>query len=235
MGKNILIVAAMEDVELDYLKQRITKCEKIEYKGFNFYKGKLSCKDVVLCQSNIGLINSAICVTIGIERFNPNIIINEGLAGGYTNSVRKGDIVIAEDAINITSMEYKGSGNSINDYEITTFLHNCCGNRLTYQKADDKLINVIKENFNTDCLHFGRLASGDIWNKNPSRIKYINEKYGAICEDMEGISIYTTANLYGIPAISIKGISNNEVLGEKYEASIGEKVQKFVEEFVLKI
>lgn len=59
--------------------------------------------------------------------------------------------------------------------------------------------------------------------------------YGAICEDMECISIYTASNLYKIPVISIKGISNNEILGKEYDYSVSRKVQIFVEELVGKI
>lgn len=234
MEKKVLIIAAMEDVELNYLKEKLDKKIKIEYSGISFYSGQLEGKSIVLCTSNVGIINSAIALTIAIEKIKPDIIINEGLAGGYTNNVKKGDIVVCLDAINITSMEYTGNGDLINDYEITTFLHGE-KNRLVNQKADEDIIKFMQKNFSEENLHFGRLASGDIWNKNPDRIKYINEKYGAICEDMEGISIYTVANFYKIPAICIKGISNNEVLGEKYDASVAEKLQRFIEKVIEKI
>lgn len=231
MKEKILIIAAMEDVELDYLKSKLEDKIDTEYKGIRFFEGKLSGKNVILCASDVGIINSAIAVTIAIEKYKPDIIINEGVAGGYTKSVRKGTIVIAEDAINITSMEYKGTGNLINDYEITTFLHND-ENKLISQKANKELLQIIKQNFSDYNLCFGRLGSGDIWNKNPERIKYINEKYNAICEDMEGVSIYTASNKYNIPAVCIKGISNNEVLGEKYDYAVSRKIQQFVEEFL---
>ena len=52
---------------------------------------------------------------------------------------------------------------------------------------------------------------------------------------MESISIYTASNLYNIPAISIKGISNNEILGEKYDYTVSKKVQIFVEELIKKL
>ena len=130
-------------------------------------------------------------------------------------------------------MECKGEGNNIADYEITTFLHNE-ENRLVVQNASEKLVRCIKQNFKEKeyKLHFGRLASGDIWNKNKERINYINKNYDAICEDMEAVSIYTVSNLYNIPAISIKGIANNEILGEEYDYSVSKKVQKFVEELI---
>ncbi len=147
--------------------------------------------------------------------------------GGYTKDIHKGDIVIGTDAINITSVEPKGEGKNIEDYEITTFLHNE-ENKLIFRKADKKLVEFIKEKFEGDNLHFGIIGSGDIFNKNPEVIKHLNEKYGAICEDMECVSIYQVAEIFKIPVVSIKGISNNEVLREKYDYTVSNKLQKFV-------
>ena len=53
-------------------------------------------------------------------------------------------------------------------------------------------------------------------------------KYGVLCEDMETISMYTIANKYNIPCISIRGISNNEVLDEEYDKTTGRPAQEFV-------
>lgn len=61
--------------------------------------------------------------------------------------------MIGTEAINITSMEYKGEGNTLEDYEITTFLNNQ-ENKLVRQKANGKLVNIIKQNFNEYNLHF---------------------------------------------------------------------------------
>lgn len=79
---------------------------------------------------------------------------------------------------------------------------------------------------------FGTIASGDIWNKNIERIRFLNANYGALCEDMEAVSVYTVASLYDIPVVAIKGISNNEILQEKYDCTVGKKVQEFAERVV---
>lgn len=80
MEKTILIIAAMEDVELDYLKTKLKNIKEVEYKNFKFFEGEIDTKKIVLCASNIGLINAGIACTMAIEKYNPDIIINEGLA-----------------------------------------------------------------------------------------------------------------------------------------------------------
>lgn len=233
-NRPILVIGAMEDVELNYLQAKLEGLKVNKYSGFYFFEGKIANKDVVLCASNIGLINASIVTTIAIEKYNPKFIINEGLAGGITKNVRAGDIVIGISAVNISSMECVGEGEKIEDYEITSFLHNE-PNRVIYQNADEGLILQIKENFTEDGLHFGIIGSGDIWNKNINRINYINEKCGAICEDMESVAIYTVANLYNVPVIGVKGISDNEILGETYTYDMSEKIQKYTEKIIAKI
>ena len=52
---------------------------------------------------------------------------------------------------------------------------------------------------------------------------------------MECVSIYTVANLYRVPAISIKIISNNEVLGEVIIAMCGKKLQEFILKILEKV
>lgn len=78
----------------------------------------------------------------------------------------------------------------------------------------------------TKKFFIGSIGSGDIWNKNKKKIEFLNKKYGIICEEMECVSIYKVSNLYDIPVISIKGISNNEVLEEKYESHVREKTSR---------
>ncbi|MCI8397245.1 MAG: 5'-methylthioadenosine/S-adenosylhomocysteine nucleosidase [Clostridia bacterium] len=51
---------------------------------------------------------------------------------------------------------------------------------------------------------------------------------------MESVAIYTVSNQYKIPAISIKIISNNELLEEPYNPSVGQKLQKITEEIIKK-
>lgn len=128
-------------------------------------------------------------------------------------------------------MECTGDGNTLEDYEITTFLHSE-ENRLIRQKADTNIIELIKRKLETEKIHFGTIASGDIWNKNKKRITYLNQKYGALCEDMESVSVYTVANRYDIPVIAIKGISNNEILDEKYHYSVSKDMQEFTEKLI---
>lgn len=236
----ILVVASMEDVELDYLKEKLEdiKIEKNEI--CTFYEGTMFGKDVVLCFSNVGTINAAASITFGAKKYAPKVIINEGIAGGVGEKIHVGDIVIGTEVIHINSLESKkrerGEGTNLDDYEITTFIYGE-DNRLICPKSDEKLLelakNVTKEV--EEKTYFGAVGSGDIWNKEADRLLYLNEKYNIMCEEMESISIYKIADLYNIPVIAIKAISDNAILNEEYERKVGIKSQLFTERLIKEI
>ena len=52
------------------------------------------------------------------------------------------------------------------------------------------------------------------------------------CEEMEALSVYKIANMYNIPVIAIKVISNNEILQEKYDLLTANACQEFVYEYI---
>ena len=234
----ILVIAAM-DVEFELLKNNLQKLKVTKISTYNYYEGEINDFPVIICDCRIASINAAIATYIGIEKYNPIAIINEGTAGGHSINIHKGDIVIGEKCINIisskTPIKNKGEGSNTLDWDLTNFI---VGepNRLIYQQADSYLIDLAKSlEYLEGKVHVGTIGSGDIWNKEIDRILMLNEKYGTLCEDMEANAIYTVANQFNIPVIGIKIISNNEILGEIYEREIGEKSQKFTYELIKKI
>ena len=82
-------------------------------------------------------------------------------------------------------------------------------------------------------MYEGRVASGDIWNKEKVRIKHLNEKYLTLCEEMEICSVYIICQQENIPCAGIKIISNNEMNGQKYDRSITEKLDEFLYKIIL--
>lgn len=233
--KTILIIAAMADVELNYLKEKLEEIRIEKTNLCTFYIGKMFDKTVILCDAKVGLINAAAATTLAIEKYHPDYIINQGCAGGFGENVHKSDIVIGAECINITSMITKhrkvGQGCNLEDWELINFI---AGekDRIVPQKAGDELIELVKKHeheYPYGKIHYGIIGSGDIWNKECDRLIYLNKKYGMLCEDMEGVAVYTIANQYGIPSIDIRVISDNEILNEEYERNISYKVQEFTE------
>ena len=232
--KKILIISAMVDVELNYLIEKLENKKIEETNICKFYLGNLFQNDIIICDAKVGLINTASSLTLAIEKYHPNYIINQGCAGACTKNIHKSDIVIGEQCINITSFYTKekkeGQGYNLDDWELINYT---VGekDRLIPQNAGEELLNIVKlieDKYTEGKIHYGTIGSGDIWNKEIDWILRLNEKYNIISIDMEGVAVYTVANMYKIPAIDIRVISDNEIIGEQYDRNISIKCQKFI-------
>ena len=84
-------------------------------------------------------------------------------------------------------------------------------------------------------VYTGIVGSADVWNREKDKLKFLSEKHQVSCEDMELIAIYTVAKNYKIPAIGIKIMSDNELLGEEYEPDVGHYVQEYTYEVLKEI
>ena len=228
----IMIIAAMEKTELNVLKE--DNMNVVIDGTCKFYETEIYGYPVVLCASNVGCINTSVAMILGIKKYNPIAIINEGLAGAMSKDIHKHDLIIGTQLININSAKtpklQEGDGTDALKWELVTFI---AGeeDRLKVEEADKKLIDCVKKverEYTKGKVVYGRIGSGDIWNNEIDRILYLNQKYQVLCEDMESIAVYQIANQYNIPVISIKIISDNSITGEEYDVSTGSDAQYFV-------
>ena len=92
------IIGAMQE-EIEILKGNMQELQTEKIAHVEIYKGHLYGKDVVLMQSGIGKVNAAICATLLIQNYQPEMIINTGSAGGLGASLAVGDIVISQSVL----------------------------------------------------------------------------------------------------------------------------------------
>jgi len=242
MLRPIMINAAMEDVEMDVLKKSLTDIKMVQDKVCTFYEGMFEGYPIVLCLTGMGMVNAAISTLTGINKYNPCAIIIEGTAGAHKKEIHRNDIVVSTDVINInsikTSARKEGEGVQLDDWTHINFIHG--EDKLVKLKADENLIKLAKKVAgNNDNIVFGTVGSGDIWNREVDRILMIAEKLGTFCEEMEGFAVFQVVEKYNIPAINIRVISNNELLGEGYDRTTGANSQEFtlklIREFIKQI
>ena len=239
---NILFVIAMK-IEFNHLLSKFKDISETKLGQYTFYTTNYKGKIIYILYSGVGIINTAISLTKFLNKIKPDIIINAGTSGGHDKSLNVGDIILAKEVININSIKTKfketNEGSDSLIWEIKTFLENESkkdfeGDYKIYY-GDKELISKIKEignNFGIKILE-GRIASGDIWNKEKDRINFLNKKYLTSCEEMEIYSVYTICEQENIPCIGIKIISNNEINNQKYDESVVEKLDEFLYRIIL--
>ena len=227
----ILIQVAME-VECQELLKKIDNLKEVTIKSHKFYEGEINNYKVVISLSKVGLIQASSSLTIAILKYNPMAIINIGIAGATSKKLHLKDIVIATSCININSYRTpilkENEGSKPNSWELLTF-QSGEEDKFMEQLANKELIELTKKinpKFDNK-IYYGRIGSGDCWNREIDRILYLNKKYNILCEDMESIATYTISNQYNIPVISIKMISDNSITGEEYNREVGIYLQEY--------
>jgi adenosylhomocysteine nucleosidase len=216
----ILILGAL-DTEISTLNRLIDA--KLNN---DFYFANVNKNEIYLAVTGVGIMNATFSTLKFIKQINPDNVINIGTAGSHRIDIKDGDIIICEKAIYHGGYVLNGSSISNSEIMLDTFLIHSGNTKLS------KLIDRIKVDTN---VYHGATLSGDFFTKDVETIKSLNNKYHHLCEDMETIAIYKVCYKEKIPAIAIRIISNNELLGTKYEDNnlkVNIKLQSIIAELL---
>lgn len=195
------IIGAMHE-EIVELKKLMTEIEEIKIASMVYYKGVLKDKEIVLVESGIGKVNSAVCTTILIKEFNVDKIVFTGVAGGIGKNIEVGDIVISSDLIQ-------------HDFDVTAFGANpgdIPRMDVSAFKADEGLVELAKESalkiFSKEKVRIGRIVSGDQFINGIEKINWLDKTFGAEAAEMEGASVAHVCHLFKVPFVILRAISD---------------------------
>ena len=229
MGKTIIIQGALQS-ELEYLLNIFEIKERVEIGGYTFYECCYNGHDIVISKTKMGEISSAIATTLGIQRYNPEFIINQGTAGALIESINKNEIVVGTSVYYISqfSTDENKEIEDINPWKKDEY-KTIDGEIISY-KANEELIMKLKslDCLKSDEIHFDVIGSGDVWTKDIETMNKNNKRHGVVCEAMECTGAYMAANSLKTPLVSIRVISNNEIKGQEYDPETGITAQKMI-------
>ena len=224
------IIFAMKE-ELDEFIKLVNNIREEKIYDLIFYKCNLFNKELVLVESGVGKVNAARATQILIDKMNPKYIFNVGVAGSVSGSVDVMDIVVSDKLVQ-------------HDFDITGFDHEkgYIPNVGIYMDADKYLLDITK-NVNIDIkVHIGTIASGDIFITDKNMSSKINNKFNALCVEMEGASIAQVCTLSSVPYLVIRSISdspnqndNNKITYEEFLEKSCKIVSDYLKEIIEKI
>ena len=196
MNKIGIIFAMKEE-----LNAVLNKMELInQYKIFDleFYECKYKDIECVLVECGIGKVNAARCTQIVIDNIKVDYVLNVGVAGGISKKVNIGDVVIGDKLIQ-------------HDFDLRPFNYERgyipnVGKFIPCDEYLVKLASEIKLDVNSVV---GTIASGDIFVTEDTMGEKINNKFDALCVEMEGASIAQICYLSHIPFLVIRSISDS--------------------------
>lgn len=176
------------------------------------FKGRLSDKEIYICESGVGKVNATIAAQRLCDLFGVEAIINSGVAGGINEKLKKCDVVISE------RLTY-------HDFDPISLLAKYppyC----EYMTADAKLVALAEKACEKLCekegigFFKGTVVSGDCFVSSSEKVRELRENFDAYCTEMEGAAIAHTAIVNGIPFVVIRAISDfaDEAAEDSFES-----------------
>lgn len=196
------IICAMKE-ELEEILTFAKETQEETYGSFRFIKGNIFGIDCVLCICGVGKVHAAMCTQTLIMKYNPDFIINVGVAGGIAPEIEIGDIAVASGLVqhdfDISSFPNRKKGEiaGINSVEIQTT-----------KWITDKIL-VCSGDISPIRMHTGTILSGDQFICSPQKLTELRSEFGGIACEMEAGSIgqvcYVNKKEFGI----IRSISDH--------------------------
>ena len=168
-----------------------------------FYKGSHDKHELILVQSGLGKVNAAVVSTLLIEKFECELLLFSGVAGGIDPGIEIGEVIIGESLI---QYDY----GTLKNRELLPFRPGSIPtgeskNELEYN-LDPKIKHKIKVSLPN--VRMGIILTGDVFLQCEETQKELFEKYGAQAIDMEGAAVAQVAEQFGIPAIVVRCLSD---------------------------
>jgi len=168
-----------------------------------FYKGSHDKHELILVQSGLGKVNAAVVSTLLIEKFECELLLFSGVAGGIDPGIEIGEVIIGESLI---QYDY----GTLKNRELLPFRPGSIPtgeskNELEYS-LDPKIKHKIKVSLPN--VRMGIILTGDVFLQCEETQKELFEKYGAQAIDMEGAAVAQVAEQFGIPAIVVRCLSD---------------------------
>ena len=197
--KKIGIICAMRREE-EQLLSRLQTHNTVQAGPFEFVTGTLNGCEIILSQSGMGKVNAALNALEMIKTFQPDFILNSGVAGGLNSRLKTMDTVIG------TQYVYHDvwCGDDGNEYGQVQGLPLFFEGDKTLLAAAEKLRAQ-----NPQAVHLGLICTGDQFVSGAEPVAKILQRFPqALACDMESGAIAQTCYRYHIAFLSMRLISD---------------------------
>lgn len=162
----------------------------VQLKRQQFFTADIAGQEVLLCNSGIGKVNSALAAQLMIDRLAVDRIIVSGTAGGMDKSIELFDTVICETAV-------------YHDFAAGYL-------KAEYPNMDEAVFKA--DAGITKCLPkgmyiYGCIVSGDKFIEAKDREQLI-EKFNAVCADMETAAVAHCCYINEVPFAAVRTITD---------------------------
>lgn len=235
--KPILIQGAM-DSEIRSLLQALDEYTEEDHFGFSFFVGSYQKHPVIVAKTYQGMTNAAASTMLSIEHYTPALIINQGICGGHSPALHRGDILLGKEIINYSNLKigkshYKNPLRGCSSIGCEVFSP---ASPATGAKKVDcfyshpgllAIAQACPHPLSQSTVMTGKIASADAWLDRKDLISLMHETFGTCGEDMETASVAQLCHCLNVPLLSMRMLSNTRVHDEEYDENVAETLQEY--------
>ncbi|HEL0022971.1 TPA: 5'-methylthioadenosine/adenosylhomocysteine nucleosidase [Streptococcus equi subsp. zooepidemicus] len=193
------IIAAMEE-ELRFLLEQLQDSQEHQLLSNTYYTGRLGRHELILVQSGVGKVMSAMTVAMLAEHFQADAIINTGSAGAIASELAIGDVIVADRLV-------------YHDVDVTAFGYDYgqMAAQPLYFDSDSKLVETFKQVLDQEKTNsrIGLIATGDSFIAGQESIDTIKAHFPeTLAVEMEGAAVAQAAHAAGKPFIVVRAMSD---------------------------
>lgn len=221
------IIGAMA-LEIEKLKEKLTNAQEEVISGVRFTRGTLFGREVVLAVCGMGKCFAAMGTEAMILRYQPEAVINVGVAGTLTEKLGIGDVAIGTSAV-CHDLDTSPLGDPVGMVS---------GINVVYFQLETALYRRFEAICRAQGIgcRLGTIASGDQFVVDPARKKWIAETFGALACEMEGQPIAQVCYVNRTPCAILRSISDSIDGGaadyEIFKYKAAEVTNKIIEEYL---
>ncbi|HGA2661067.1 TPA: 5'-methylthioadenosine/adenosylhomocysteine nucleosidase [Streptococcus agalactiae] len=193
------IIAAMEE-ELKLLVENLEDKSQETVLSNVYYSGRYGEHELVLVQSGVGKVMSAMSVAILVESFKVDAIINTGSAGAVATGLNVGDVVVADTLV-------------YHDVDLTAFGYHYgqMSMQPLYFHSDKTFVSTFEAVLSKEEMisKVGLIATGDSFIAGQEKIDVIKGHFPQVLAvEMEGAAIAQAAQATGKPFVVVRAMSD---------------------------
>ena len=208
----IAVIGAMEE-EVELLRATLENAATETIANSEYTQGTYKDKDVILLKSGIGKVNAAMSTTILLEKYQPDVVINTGSAGGYDENLDVGAIVISDE------VRHHDVDATIFGYEMGQVPQMPVG-----FKADARLMEVAEQAVAEVGEHqsaTGLITTGDSFMNDPVRVETVRNYFPTMkAVEMEAAAVAQVCYQFATPFVVIRALS--DIAGKQSDISFDE-------------
>ncbi|MBI1786177.1 MAG: 5'-methylthioadenosine/S-adenosylhomocysteine nucleosidase [Acidobacteria bacterium] len=235
-----LLVQGAENSELRPLLAALEGRKRVSLAAWSYWAGTIGKKSVVISRTDIGPLNAAASTVLGIQRFRPGAILNQGTAGAHNPDLNVFDIVVGERTVDygpVKSMPAPlGAGVDLKRWTRMRHKLRMDGRQLTefdsFTGDAALMAAALAVPYSRGKVLKGTIGTAHQFNRELDKIVWTRQTFGTDTEDMESAYVAGVAAAMKVPFLAIRIVSDSEYNHPAFERIAGEYCAEFVVEMI---